>query len=227
GPPSTKTLVFETSEFFRRHKNAPVPIHAPFHATHLHAESDIEKILRPQTKQIFGSTTPKFPVCSSVTGKPIQAKNGYELLQEALREIVLEPLRWDRVLKYCASGNAKEAKVFAVGPTNLASSVVSALKASTPKVTLEDQSHWSTIPAAGTKNTRKESDIAVVGFAGRFPDAADHEKFWELLEKGLDVHRPVPPDRFPVDSHTDPSSKKKNTSHTPFGNFIENPGFFD
>ena len=162
-----------------------------------------------------------------MTGKPISAKNGYELLQEALREIVLEPLRWDRVLKYCASGNAKEAKVFAVGPTNLASSVVSALKASTPKVTLEDQSQWASVAAAGTKNTRKESDIAIIGFAGRFPDAADHEKFWELLEKGLDVHRPVPPDRFPVDSHTDPTSKKKNTSHTPFGNFIENPGLFD
>ena len=162
-----------------------------------------------------------------MTGKAIQAKNGYELLQEALREIVLEPLRWDKVLKYCASGNAKEAKVFAVGPTNLASSVVSALKASTPKVSLEDQSHWASVPAAGTKNTRKEADIAIVGFAGRFPDAADHEKFWELMEKGLDVHRPVPPDRFPVDSHTDPTSKKKNTSHTPFGNFIENPGLFD
>ena len=227
GPPSTKTLVFENSDFFRTHKNAPVPIYAPFHATHLHSEADLEKILRPQTKQIFGSTTPKYAVCSSVTGQPIQAETGYELLQEALREIVLEPLRWDKVLKYCASGNAQEAKVFAVGPTNLASSVVSALKASTPKVSLEDQSHWSAMPAAGTRNSRKESDIAIVGMAGRFPDAADHEKFWELMEKGLDVHRPVPADRFPVDSHTDPTSKKKNTSHTPFGNFIENPGLFD
>ena len=27
------------------------------------------------------------------------------------------------------------------------------------------------------------SDIAIVGMAGRFPDAADIEKFWQLLEK--------------------------------------------
>ena len=71
------------------------------------------------------------------------------------------------------------------------------------------------------------SDIAIVGMAGRFPDAADHEKFWELLEKGLDVHREVPPDRYNVKTHTDPTSKKKNTSATPYGNFIENPGLFD
>jgi hypothetical protein len=35
------------------------------------------------------------------------------------------------------------------------------------------------------------SKIAIVGMAGRFPNAADHEKFWKLLENGLDVHREV------------------------------------
>ncbi|KAI1621793.1 polyketide synthase [Exophiala viscosa] len=227
GPPSTKASLFEDSEFFRTHKNAPVSIYAPYHASHLHSQSDLDKILRPQTKAIFGNTTVGYPVCSSVTGQPIPGANGYELLQGALREVVVQPLRWDKVLKYCASGKPSEAKVFAVGPTNLSSSVVSALKAVTPNVTLEDQSHWNTVAAAGTQNSKRESDIAIVGYSGRFPDAADNELFWQLLEKGLDVHRPIPPDRFPVDTHTDPTSKKKNTSHTPFGNFIERPGLFD
>lgn len=227
GPPSTKASLFEDSEFFRTHKNAPVSIFAPYHAAHLHSQADLDKILRPQTKAIFENAQVRFPVCSSVTGKPVAAQNGYELLQNALKEIVIEPLRWDKVLKYCASGKATEAKVFAIGPTNLASSVVSALKASTPKVTLEDQSHWAPVAPKGTQHSKREADIAIVGFAGRFPDAADAELFWQLLEKGLDVHRAVPPDRFPVESHTDPTSKKKNTSHTPFGNFIEKPGLFD
>jgi len=227
GPPSTKASAFEDSEFFRTAKNVPVQIFAPYHASHLHSQSDLDKILRPQTKVIFENSPARFPVCSSVTGKPFTGKNGYELLQEALREIVIEPFRWDKVLKYTASGKTEEAKVFAVGPTNLASSVVSALKASTPKVSLEDQSHWVTVAPAGTQHSKREADVAIVGYSGRFPDAADNELFWQLMEKGLDVHRPVPPDRFPVDSHTDPTSKKKNTSHTPFGNFIENPGLFD
>src|SRR5213078_4998 len=82
------------------------------------------------------------------------------------------------------------------------------------------------VPASGS-TLKKDAKIAIVGMSGRFPDAASHELFWDLLEKGLDVHRPVPADRYPVDTHTDPTSKKKNTSHTPFGNFIENPGLFD
>ncbi|KAK5951062.1 polyketide synthase [Knufia fluminis] len=227
GPPATKARCFEQSDFFRSKKNAPVPVFAPYHATHLHSERDVQNILRPQTKRIFGSQTQKFSVCSSVSGKPIQGKNGMDILEEALREVILEPIRWDKVLKYCASGSPTEAKVFAVGVTNLTSSVVSALKANTTKVTMEDQSSWATVAPAGTQQSKREADIAIVGFSGRFPDAANHDLFWDLLVKGLDVHRPIPADRFPVDSHTDPTSKKKNTSHTPFGNFIEHPGLFD
>ena len=37
----------------------------------------------------------------------------------------------------------------------------------------------------------KDSKIAIVGMAGRFPNATDHEAFWKLLEQGLDVHREV------------------------------------
>ena len=226
GPPSIKARLFEETEFFRTHKNANVSIYAPYHAAHLNFQTDIEKVLRKETREIFSAATPQFSVCSSVTGKPITATTSLDMLQTALSEILLEPLRWDKVLKYCASGKAIEAKVYAIGPTNLASSVVSALKATATKVTLEDQSHWSQVPAKGS-SMKREADIAVVGMSGRFPDSADHELFWQLLEQGLDVHRPIPADRFPVDSHCDPTSKKKNTSHTPFGNFIENPGLFD
>ncbi|KAK4119026.1 ketoacyl-synt-domain-containing protein [Parathielavia appendiculata] len=62
----------------------------------------------------------------------------------------------------------------------------------------------------------------------RMPSGAtDTEKFWELLEKGLDVHRKIPADRFDVDSHYDPAGKNVNASHTPYGCFIDEPGLFD
>jgi monodictyphenone polyketide synthase len=57
--------------------------------------------------------------------------------------------------------------------------------------------------------------------------ATDTEKFWELLESGLDVHRKIPADRFDVDSHYDPAGKRVNASHTPYGCFIDEPGLFD
>jgi iterative type I PKS product template protein len=224
GPPSVLKRFFNSSDAFARHVD--VTIFAPYHASHLHTDADIEKILRPQSRTIFGAAKTYYPVCSSVTGKPLEGESALAVLETALQEILLEPLRWDRVLKYCSSAKAKEAQVFAVGPTNLASSVVSALKASVSQVTLEDSNTWISRPVPGSV-LKKDARIAIVGMAGRFPDAASHELFWDLLEKGLDVHRPVPADRYPVESHTDPTSKKKNTSHTPFGNFIENPGLFD
>ena len=48
------------------------------------------------------------------------------------------------------------------------------------------------------------------------------------LGKGLDVHRKIPADRFDVDTHyDDPTRKRVNTSHTPYGCFIDEPGLFD
>ena len=41
------------------------------------------------------------------------------------------------------------------------------------------------------RRTSKNPQLAIVGMAGRFPDAADHEKLWDLLRAGLDVHREV------------------------------------
>ena len=71
------------------------------------------------------------------------------------------------------------------------------------------------------------SKIAIIGHSGRFPDAASSHKFWELLHKGLDVHRVVPKDRFNMETHYDPTGKKKNTSQVQYGCCIEEPGLFD
>jgi hypothetical protein len=62
----------------------------------------------------------------------------------------------------------------------------------------------------------QQSKIAIVGMSCRMPGGAtDTEKLWELLEKGLDVTRKVPADRFDVETHYNPTRKRVNTSHTP------------
>ncbi|KAL9617637.1 MAG: hypothetical protein Q9160_007603, partial [Pyrenula sp. 1 TL-2023] len=227
GPPSVASLFFEVCSALRKCHKVKTSIHGPYHAKHLHTEEDIAEILRPESRALFSQAQVCFPVHSSVTGERLSAKTPLELVQACLAEILLTPIHWDQVTKACSySTTGSLVKVHAIGPTNLANSMVTALKAAKAQVVLEDHNTWqikdSTIP-----KSKANSDIAIVGMSGRFPNAADHELFWEMLEKGLDVHRPVPPDRYPVDSHTDPTSKKRNTSHTPFGNFIENPGLFD
>ncbi|KAL1963600.1 hypothetical protein VTN77DRAFT_8045 [Rasamsonia byssochlamydoides] len=69
--------------------------------------------------------------------------------------------------------------------------------------------------------------IAIVGMSGRFPEAEDPAAFWNLLFQGLDVHKTVPPSRWDVSTHVDLTGKRKNTSRTPYGCWLNNPGLFD
>ena len=104
----------------------------------------------------------------------------------------------------------------------------SALKAGGKSdVSTVDHTAWEDEAVESTKGRTQNDKIAIVGMAGRFPNAANTEALWDLLMKGLDVHRRIPADRFDADAHCDPSGKGKNKSHTPFGCFIDEPGLFD
>lgn len=69
----------------------------------------------------------------------------------------------------------------------------------------------------------EDSKIAIVGFSGRFPDAASNDEFWELLRSGKDTHRTIPKDRFDWEAHFDPSGATKNTSKVKYGCFVNEP----
>ncbi|KAL8831168.1 MAG: hypothetical protein Q9191_001010 [Dirinaria sp. TL-2023a] len=69
--------------------------------------------------------------------------------------------------------------------------------------------------------------IAIVGMAGRFPDAQNVEELWNVLIENRDLHRIIPIDRFDIRTHVDPTGKVKNTSLTPYGCFDEHVGEFD
>ncbi|AEO68580.1 uncharacterized protein THITE_13940, partial [Thermothielavioides terrestris NRRL 8126] len=68
---------------------------------------------------------------------------------------------------------------------------------------------------------------AIIGMSGRFPDAADLSAFWDLLYRGLDVHRQVPEERFDARRHYDATGRRKNTSKVLNGCWIRDPGLFD
>lgn len=62
---------------------------------------------------------------------------------------------------------------------------------------------------------------------GCFFDVVSYEKFWELLEKGLDVYCVVLVDCFDVKFYYDFIGKIMNISYMFYGCWIENFGFFD
>lgn len=232
GPPSTTKRFFKESEAVSKSNRVPIPVYAPYHAGHLYSDADLEKILEDETRELLQKYQPASLVHSASNGKCLVAESTLQLVQLSLRDMLQSPVRWNDLLEESVSqvtANTKApATVFAIGISNVANSLVSALKAGGQQtVSIVDHTAWLADADAPTKGRTQNDKIAIVGMAGRFPSAASHEALWELLEKGLDVHRKVPSDRFDADAHCDPSGKGKNKSHTPYGCFIDEPGLFD
>ncbi|KAF2827710.1 ketoacyl-synt-domain-containing protein [Ophiobolus disseminans] len=229
GPPATTKRLFQEVESFKG--CVPIPIFAPYHAPHLFSQADIDRILDKDATRHLQQFHPLALVHSATHGKCQTATTTLDLVQNALSEILLEPVRWDilmtEVVDEVTAAGSPQCSIDAIGATSVANSLATALKQGGQiGITVRDQSLWSSTTNDSRGRTQNDK-VAIVGMSGRFPGAASPEKLWELLEKGLDVHREVPADRFDAKAHCDPSGKGKNKSHTPYGCFIDEPGLFD
>ncbi|PNS21399.1 beta-ketoacyl-acyl-carrier-protein synthase II [Sphaceloma murrayae] len=233
GPPATTASLFEGSESLRMKNRTAIPIYAPYHAAHLYSEEDVQRIIPQETRAILSQHTPHTLLHSSASGQCLVAADTYQLMSMVLSDFLKEPVRWDALLEEVVSQIVATprapAKIFSIGISNVVNSFATALRAGgQATVSVIDHTSWGTPETYSTTNGRTQNDkIAIVGISGRFPSAANVDALWELLEKGLDVHRKIPADRFDADAHCDPSGKSKNKSHTPFGCFIDEPGLFD
>ncbi|HEY0946762.1 MAG TPA: SDR family NAD(P)-dependent oxidoreductase [Opitutaceae bacterium] len=72
-----------------------------------------------------------------------------------------------------------------------------------------------------------EDAIAIVGLAGRYPDARDVEEFWENLKAGRDSVKEVPPDRWDWRRWFDADKRQAGTMYTKWGGFLEGIEAFD
>ncbi|RYO94073.1 hypothetical protein DL762_000821 [Monosporascus cannonballus] len=236
GPPATLESLFERDLF--ESKPTAIPVFGPYHAPHLHSPVDVEKLLRLNDESVttaLAESSPRSPIVSCVTGVPFPQTDTKALLVAVVHEILNEPLFFHKALSGSVNGarnfQGSRALVIPCGPTHAASTLANVLKSQTNlEVVLRSPpqiSRESSARVIGNHGSTGKCKLAIVGMAGRFPDSNSHEALWELLEKGIDAHRVVPADRFPVETHFDPTGKAINTSHTPYGNWIEQPGLFD
>jgi Beta-ketoacyl synthase, N-terminal domain len=180
--------------------------------------------------------SPAIPIFSTSTGRPFPAESATELFEHIVSEILTQPIQWDNVIH----GVIERANIIAASECQVLvfrislpiHDLMTALKSELQQVeaTTEDLVPWiakKTTDEGGPRGP-SQSKIAIVGMSCRMPGGAtDTEKFWDLLENGLDVHRKIPADRFDVETHYDPAGKRVNASHTAYGCFIDEPGLFD
>ncbi|KAJ5697002.1 hypothetical protein N7536_007414 [Penicillium majusculum] len=236
GPPSRLKALFHNYASFRDRKFAQLPVYGGLcHAPHIYTSQDAQAVLP------FPSLAPRFkpivPVMSSSSGEPFVASTAADLFEQVISELMTKQIKWENVTRGVVEKVDKSyvrdvnIKVFR---HSLAAQLISTALTSTITdlpVGTDNLLAWLTTDINHEEyapGNSMQSKIAIVGMSCRMPGGAtDTDKFWDLLEAGLDVHRKIPADRFDVDTHHDPTGKRVNTTHTAYGCFIDDPGLLD
>ncbi|KAH3903772.1 non-reducing polyketide synthase PKS19-like protein [Parastagonospora nodorum] len=233
GPPSTLKTLFTECDFFKRTKNVPMKkVQGMWHTGKVYGTEHVHQIIPKihQKHQLY------LPLFSPVKGQPLEAASATDLLEQIMEEMLTQRIRWDRTIQNVTErlkqASPESTQLIAIQPSQYVESLIGQWRADMPTTTHTTEDMMSAVMDLPLGNSRakdaKSSKIAVVGMACRFPGGADNaEKFWELLAQGRDVHSPIPSDRFNIETHVDPAGKVPNTSKTPYGCFVDNPGLFD
>lgn len=217
GPPSRLKELFRTKEFFRDAKSIALPVYGGLcHAAHIHSEASVKQAVHHESLADMErklNLSLRVPLYSTNTGRPFPGKTATQLLENIVREILTQAIKWGKVIEgvvqQAADAGAAQVQVTVFRNSLPVQELVTyANDKLSPEVMTSTQEiiPWlhNLEPKSSIAGPRgsKQSKIAIVGMACRLPGGADTtDKFWDLLEAGLDVSRKIPADRFDVDSH--------------------------
>lgn len=157
------------------------------------------------------------------------------VLESAAEQILLHPIHWDPVLATLLTRleiNAGNTPLRIVPVATTADQLIytgirqrNALISLPERSTASHESECTTSTGATSPSNRDK--IAIIGMAGRFPEAATTDALWDMIRLGFDVSKEVPPLRWNSKTHVDPSGRKKNSSRTSLGCWLNDPDVFD
>lgn len=211
-------------------------MYAPLHAPHLYTKADIDEIVEGLGLDCGTERSEHITFLSS-TGATAKAPDFAGLLKIAVDAIAAQPMRFhdllDQLQVHIRAVNPKSFEMIPIATTadrllysTLKSTPLASLVAPPPPSPPASQQK-STFPDTPPANP-KTPKLAIIGMSGRFPGGASSvEAFWDILYQGMDVHKSVPPRRWDVNTHVDPTLKKKNTGAVPWGCWIDDAGLFD
>lgn len=221
-------------------------IFAPYHAPHLYTRDDCQRIVHCldtsdcQTNLSFGlGSTLRVPLISSATGNIVDARDHNvdftTLLESAAEQILLQPIHWDPVLATLLTRleiNPGKTPLRIIPVATTADQLIyTGLRQRNALISLPERSTESHEPecttSTGATSPSNRDNIAIIGMAGRFPEAATTDALWDIIRLGFDVSKEVPPPRWNSKTHVDPSGRKKNSSRTSLGCWLSDPDVFD
>ena len=184
--------------------HASIPVYGPYHAPHLHRGVDIDQILHSKdskTSELLSAYSLDLPLMSTCSGVCFdKSLDAPRLFAAVIRDILTETLGIlpivDGCTKLATEAECGACNIISFGPSNSKSMFAKAMESETRFEVTSHEALAGTLSGAPSAfgdapRTSKRPKLAIVGMAGRFPNAADHEKFWDLLEAGLDVHKRV------------------------------------
>ena len=178
-----------------------MPVHGPYHASHLYHGIDYssflkDEIVEPSINWASKSTTLDM-IFANDGGYCEKGFNGRELMEKILHELfvgndLIEDMTKEMVRRWGSGEN--RCGLLSCYPSRLGSSIRELLQTHVEyEIAVEEQLFLGADQSnVGEPNRRsRKPRLAIVGMAGRFPNAADHEKFWDLLAAGMDLHKKV------------------------------------
>ncbi|MBZ5509118.1 MAG: SDR family NAD(P)-dependent oxidoreductase [Acidobacteriia bacterium] len=95
-----------------------------------------------------------------------------------------------------------------------------------PTPAIRSKNRFAGFKTAGFK-TNDRREIAIVGLAGRYPQAENLQEFWKNLQNGRDCITEIPPERWDHELYYDPDRNKLGKSYSKWGGFIADVDKFD
>lgn len=232
GPPNILVKLFE-AKVLPKNRRVNIEVRAPYHAEHLYPDSDLEAILERSPTETFGSIHGRIPIATSRSGEFLPDTSFKDLIKEALVDILQKPLRLDLLAEGLTKSLIQDDQahflILPIATTTSQIFVTAFARRGFTNVTVDksmERTKQSIEPDLANGDIGR-SKLAIVGFSGRFPEAQDSDAFWQILREGRDVSSKTPLTRWNIDTHVDPTGKQKNTSGTPYGCYLQDPGLFD
>ncbi|KAF2132453.1 putative polyketide synthase [Dothidotthia symphoricarpi CBS 119687] len=210
-----------------------LPSMGVWHSGDVYSDEQVREVIQSRSLALGRLSPPKRAIVSASTGEKSRANAALSLFTETIQDILKHPIQWSSIFKTVADNLSQPdittVQLFGFEQCPMTEILKTFVESNTAKpVTVIALASLSSLPQPSEPECKVPSPaIAIVGMSGRFPGAPDVDQLWDLLVHGRNMHRKIPKDRFDVETHFDPEGKKNNSSHTPYGCFIEEPGLFD